>query len=126
MAISTKKKDARNQSKDKIVGIEVGELSRDMTPYSKADVIRACRLSNDFAVSFYQVNYQLLVDQFANTSQKEEPQTEQVPLAILVGRVVMNRSTFLQLAGGLLDIAEKIGISIDEIRESAKEVIINE
>ena len=119
MSPSKPSKKKTESSEGSLVGIDVRNLSRDAFPYSKADVARVCRLDEDFAVSFYQINYQFLVDQIVHEGKsKNPPEVMTIPVA----KVVMNRRTYSRLIVDLLTIAEKVGLSIDDIRQISREL----
>lgn len=120
--MATPKRRKKKVGQPKVVPLTVDfiKLSEDHYEYSKADFVRVCRLADDFAVSFFQVNYQNFVDQITLMKETgEEPKVITTP----VSKVVMNRGTFKRLTNDLLSIADKVGISIEEIRKSGEEPI---
>lgn len=78
--------------------------------YQKVDQVRVCRLGNDFAVTFYQLDYQKAVDQVqpndANTAPRE---LDVLPLT----RVVMDEQGFKILLAQVLSIARLTNVSSD-------------
>ena len=77
-----------------------------MLPYMKVDYTRACRVGDDFAISFFQMDYQVLVDELRNNPSSKIHIESIMPVA----KIVMNKTNFGQLLVELKNLAEKTGI----------------
>jgi hypothetical protein len=59
--------------------------ANDQVPYTKADLVKACRISGNFALSFYQLDYQALANAFApGGKQIAADQVHPMPVAKIV------------------------------------------
>jgi len=76
--------------------------------YVKTNYTRACRVGDDFALSFFQVDYQILVDGLQIAPSPGS--VAEVDFMIPVAKIVMNRENFIQLHGEINKLAEKVGI----------------
>lgn len=76
----------------------------DQLPYTKVDVLKATRLNNNFAISFYQLDYQALA--FSLTDLSKIPPEDIKPMP--VAKIVMDYSLFKQLIKELNDLNEKL------------------
>ncbi len=77
--------------KKQIQFTEVG--INDKVPYIKTDVSKACRVGDNFAISFYQMDYQALAYVVTNQSSLKQEEIKLMPVA----KVVMNYEMFIQL-----------------------------
>lgn len=83
----------------KVIFKDVG--SNDHMPYLKADIIKISRISNNFSLSFYQIDYQALavrgknlnIDDSSNNIESEDYSK----YLIAVGKIVLDESGFGQL-----------------------------
>lgn len=95
-----------------IVFTNVGE--NDHLPYAKADIIKVCRISDNFAVSFYQLDYQAMAMNLANpdlvTSGLKKPLDNNA--LISVGKIVMDLQAFQQFYGELTQIKETLELEL--------------
>ena len=73
----------------------------DPMPYSKADLVSCARVGNEFAVSFYQLDYNLVAQSMENDSEQESGIETQ---PILVSRIVMSKKAFSDLRDKLTQI----------------------
>jgi len=64
----------------------------DGMPYAKADFTKLCRINKSFALSFYQMDYQALVNALTGQSD-EKPGTQQL---LPVSKVVFDEDAFRQ------------------------------
>lgn len=89
-----------------VVTINVKEITESArsVPYMKADLVRVCRVNEDFALSFFQLDYQ----DWADRAQKGE----QVVFneANAVGKIIMGKRGFELLISEIKGIADKVGI----------------
>lgn len=69
----------------------------DKKEYSKVDMVKACRLGNNIAISFYQLDYQGMVNSMAGISKLAPDEVK--PMA--VSKLVMDFETFTRLKGEL-------------------------
>lgn len=61
--------------------------------YHKADAIKMCRLGSNYALSFYQIDYNAIVNAITKRSKIEPNDTKLIP----VGKIVMDEKGFLAL-----------------------------
>jgi glutaredoxin-related protein len=73
----------------------------DQIPYTKIDITKVCRLNENFAISFYQMDYQALA-YFLNdqSSMKNQEDIQVIPVL----KSVMNLQSFLQLRNDINEI----------------------
>ena len=80
-------------------------------PYLKIDKTQACRVNEDFAVSFYQTDYQALASAAMNGRvSSTEPLRNGMMLA---SRIVLNREAFTELFRELTRVANLTGIKLE-------------
>ncbi|OHD55817.1 MAG: hypothetical protein A2Y33_14375 [Spirochaetes bacterium GWF1_51_8] len=65
----------------------------DHIPYTKVDLAKSCRISENFAFSFYQMDYQALAASLTNQSELKANEIGLIPVA----KIVLNHESFLQL-----------------------------
>lgn len=73
----------------------------DRLPYSKADLVKISRLSNNYSLSFYQLDYQAIAVQSQNATTPDSGQITPPKVAseylIPVGKIVLDNTGFKQL-----------------------------
>jgi hypothetical protein len=69
----------------------------DQLPYAKADLVKASRVSDSYALSFYQLDYQALASSIVAGSALKPEQVKPIPVA----KVVMNQGGFDSLLNEL-------------------------
>lgn len=77
----------------------------DQLHYEKADVFKTCRIDDNFAISFYQLDYQAVVNALSGTSSLKPEETKLIPIS----KVVMNFSVFKKLIEELQVLQKKVG-----------------
>lgn len=75
----------------------------DQMPYTKVDVQKATRINNNFAISFYQLDYQALAFSVTGISNIKPDTIKPMPVA----KVVMDYPVFKQFLKELNDLSEK-------------------
>lgn len=74
---------------------------KDRLPYSKADLVKVSRLSNNYSLSFYQLDYHAIAMLSQNTTTPDSGQTTQPNVGseylIPVGKIVLDSAGFKQL-----------------------------
>jgi len=70
---------------------KVGE--NDQMPYVKIDISKSCRVGGNFAISFYQIDYQALALALNNQSSLKPGENMLIP----VSKIVMDFTVFNQL-----------------------------
>ena len=83
--------------------VDVGVSDR--IPYAKAEIAKACRVSDNFAFSFYQIDYQGMATRFSKETKNAKDINN---LLIPVGKVVIDKQTFLQFFNELSKIKKTI------------------
>ncbi len=91
------------------IPLDMGALtlasSRD--PFQKADITRACQVNDEYAITFFQLDYQTLVDTAVRTNcNLEEP----FPHGSTVAKVILNKSAFTRFLVELRNLAKKTDI----------------
>lgn len=76
----------------------------DQVIYQKADVVKACRVGANFAIGFYQVDYQAIVNSLAGLSTIKPDETKLMP----VSKIVLDPAAFQKLRAELNEIAAKL------------------
>lgn len=79
--------------------------ANDRLPYPKAEIVKTCRLSDNFAFSFYQIDYQAMASEL---SEKNEAKGKFNSYLIPVGKVVVDKSTFIQFYDEISRLKETI------------------
>lgn len=64
----------------------------DNKEYSKVDIVKACRLGGNIALSFYQFDYQGMVNAMAGISKQSPDQVK----PMVVSKMVMDYDTFIR------------------------------
>jgi hypothetical protein len=72
----------------------------DQIEYMKVDFVKACRFKDDFAVSFYQLDYQGVVSALDGSSELNPEDVKPMPIC----KVVMNYETFKQMTAEMANI----------------------
>lgn len=80
--------------------------SNDRLPYAKADLVKASRVGQNYSLSFYQMDYQSLALQLNNKSEHIDGEG----VLISVGKIVLDKDTFLLLYKEINEIKQKAGI----------------
>jgi hypothetical protein len=83
----------------------------DQFPYTKIDISKAVRLGDNFAVSFYQIDYQAIANVLNGQSKHSLDDIKLMPIV----KVVMNKEMFNQLrdeVNTLYDLVEKDNLSL--------------
>jgi hypothetical protein len=91
----------------------VGDLDR--VPYQDIDVVKACRVNEKVALSFYQIDFQA----FVNAIQKESSPSADYFLP--VSKVVMNFESFHMLRNELNNLATKLESKESKEKEDVSE-----
>jgi hypothetical protein len=99
-----------------LTGGKMAEISlknvgiNDQLPYTKIDVLKATRLNNNFAVSFYQLDYQALAFALTGESKINPEEISPIPVA----KVVMDYPAFQQLVKELTTLKENFEKQLEE------------
>jgi hypothetical protein len=80
-----------------------GVGDRDGVRYDKADIIKICHVGEDFALSFYQVDYQSVANFATGVSTLEVGEMSPMPVA----KVTMSEATYREMAKQVNDILAK-------------------
>ncbi len=80
-----------------------GTGDNDGVPYKAADITKACRLGDSVAISFYQLDYQAVVNQLISTQEYEASQ-HLIPAC----KVVLPLRAFQQMFNELSNLAEQL------------------
>jgi hypothetical protein len=92
------------------VGIQIRLVPEPPIPYAKADAFQVCRLDQTFALSCYQIDYQIVAS-WAQTQDASTPGVvDNIPPARLVARVVMDEQGFRRIRDELNRIFELSGL----------------
>ena len=84
--------------------------NNDHIPYSKADIVKVSRISDNFAFSYYQLDYQATANKITSPSTVDAGITiaEDKDLLIPVGKMVLDRNAFLQFFSEISQIKDAI------------------
>ncbi len=89
----------------KTLSIQIATLGNgDDLPYQKADITKACRVSESFAISFYQLDYQAIANAFTNAGSTQLSASHLLPIT----KIVMDKSAFYKLKAEIDEIASKV------------------
>lgn len=103
-------KDQTSAIDTKEVSFRIENLgSGDRVPYVKADLVQACRIGYNYALSFYQMDYQDAI----NSSKAAESRGDSGSVHALtmpVAKVVLDRDGFKILLREIIDVARRVGI----------------
>ncbi|MGK4000255.1 hypothetical protein [Sorangium sp. So ce1024] len=81
----------------------------DRLPYAKADLSRACRLGQNYALSFYQIDYQDAINN--NREAESRGDVDPVPaITMPVAKVVLDKDGFKFLLREVIELAKRSGI----------------
>jgi len=84
--------------------------NNDHIPYSKVDVVKVSRMSDNFAFSFYQIDYQAMANKVVSSETVEEGIVDNSDLLMPVGKMVLDRPAFLQFYSEIAQIKESIDV----------------
>jgi hypothetical protein len=84
---------------------------KDHLPYAKADIVKVSRVSDNVSLSFYQLDYQAM----AVTLAAKGIDKDHSDLLIPVGKIVIDKQTFLQFYDEMTQIIKITGLEVKEI-----------
>jgi len=88
--------------------------ANDHLPYPKAEIVKTCRVSDNFAFSFYQIDYQAMAFEVSKgKGSKGQFNNFLVP----VGKVVIDKATFMQFYKEISTLKETIDNESSEDEE---------
>lgn len=76
----------------------------DKIPYAKADIVKVCRLGQNYSLSFYQVDYQAVAVSIAQQSPLDPGEQRPIP----VSKIVLDKLGFKMLIDELGQIQASI------------------
>ena len=78
----------------------------DHIPYSKAEISKVCRISENFALSFYQIDYQAMALKMSapNLLNQNSESNHLIP----VGKIVLDRAAFMQFYAEITEIKNAV------------------
>lgn len=92
-----------NMPEEQQVEIKMKDVgSNDQLQYAKADIAKACRIGNSYAVSFYQLDYNAIANAATNRASVDD--IRPIPVA----KIVMDEGGFKQFLNELTSLVEKL------------------
>jgi hypothetical protein len=86
----------------RVAFLDIGDA--DNLPYQKVDITKASRIGENYVISFYQVDYQAMVNALTERSKRKPEDVKPMPVI----KVVMDRRTFDGLLKELNDLKTKV------------------
>ena len=92
--------------------------AEDRPPYVKADFVQVSRIDNNYAVTFYQLDYQDIIDQIKNTESRQpgQPEPELKGKVVAVSKIVLDEAGFKRL----FDEINRISSEVEKAEKTAQ------